>query len=206
MRRSPAVERDLAAAVDDDVGLVVEDLGRGAHADRDRVGAAVEGDDAALRDRRDDGLAVQLAGVPVPTTWSGRDVSAWPAPGGIGARPFGLPGVGCCAVTRVMLTARSRKPAVSARVMSRPGQNLPLPQPIATPAFISLLIAVANGLLLGTSCSACCSSPSARAPSPGRRPSGPATRGRRDRTSCGPQPDAMPAVTTLLIGRPWGVR
>ncbi len=94
---------------------------------------------------------VQLAGVPLPTTWSGAEASASPASGGTTAPPDALPGAGCWALMRVMLSARCRNPAVSARVMSRPGQNLPWPQPMATPAFESLLIAVANGLLLGTS-------------------------------------------------------
>ena len=49
-----AVEGDLAAAVEDDVRPVVEDLGRGRHADRHGLGPAVEADDAAVRDRRDD--------------------------------------------------------------------------------------------------------------------------------------------------------
>ena len=47
-----AAERDQATAVDDDLarGVVVH-LGLPVHDDRDRVGAAVEGDGAALRDR-----------------------------------------------------------------------------------------------------------------------------------------------------------
>ena len=36
---------------------------------------------------------VQLAGVPLPTTWSGEDASASPASGGTGAVPDGLPAI-----------------------------------------------------------------------------------------------------------------
>ena len=43
-----SVERDEAAPVEDDIGLVVEDLGGHGHRDRDRVRAAGERDDPAL--------------------------------------------------------------------------------------------------------------------------------------------------------------
>ena len=81
-----AVERDEAAAVDDQVGLVVEHLGGRAHLDRDRARAAVEGDHAALGHRVTTACEVQLSGVPVPTTWSGETASATPAPAGTAAR------------------------------------------------------------------------------------------------------------------------
>src|SRR4029450_254871 len=70
---------------------------------------------------------VQLAGLPLPTTWSGDEASAAPAPGGMAAPPEGLPGAGCAAVTRVMLRARWREPAVSARLVSRLGEGRPWP-------------------------------------------------------------------------------
>ena len=94
---------------------------------------------------------VQLAGVPVPTTWSGDDVSAAPAPAGTVAVPAGLPGAGCGGVTRVTDRARCRKPAVSARVMARAGQKWRLPQLIAAPAVARRLMAVANGVAAWTS-------------------------------------------------------
>ena len=52
--------------------------------DGDRIRAAVEGDDAALRHGVDESaLEVQLAGVPLPTTVVGFDTSSRPAPGGM---------------------------------------------------------------------------------------------------------------------------
>ena len=67
------------------------------------LGTAVEGDDAALGDRaRRRPATVQLAGVPLPTTWSGADASASPAPGGIVAPPSGCPASVAAAVTRVI--------------------------------------------------------------------------------------------------------
>ena len=94
---------------------------------------------------------VQLAGVPVPTTWSGLDVStSWPS-AGTGAPPSGLPGVGGGGVTAVRAMTCARNPAVSARVILRSGQNLPLAQVIASPAVARRSMDVANPLLFGTS-------------------------------------------------------
>ena len=94
---------------------------------------------------------VQLAGVPRPTTWSGLELSAGPAPAGMEAVPPGLPGSGWAGVTRVTPMTFARKPAVSPRVMARPGQYLPSPQPTARPAVASRLMAVANRVLVLTS-------------------------------------------------------
>jgi hypothetical protein len=91
-----AAEGDLAAAVDDDLGAgVVEDLGGAIEGDGDRVGAAVEGDDAAGRDRGDEGVGGAAGGAAVA------DDAAWVRDVGEAARrrarrspPSGLPAGG----------------------------------------------------------------------------------------------------------------
>ena len=89
--------------------------------------------------------------------------------------------------------------------MSRPGQNLPLPQPIATPAFDSRLIAVEKGLLSGDVLVAL----AARRRQLQRLRQVAAIRPRDTwlpgQNFFGPQPVAMPAVTTLLMAVAWGV-
>src|SRR6185369_1332643 len=52
-----AAQRDQPAAVQHQLGVLVDDLGGGGHGDRDRIRAAVEGDDPAGLHRRDDGAA-----------------------------------------------------------------------------------------------------------------------------------------------------
>ena len=54
-RAPPPLSVDHPAAVQDDLVLVLRDLGRGVHGDRHRARAAVEGDDAARGHGRDDG-------------------------------------------------------------------------------------------------------------------------------------------------------
>ena len=142
---------------------------------------------------------VQLAGVPLPITWSGEDESAAPAPGGTGALPSGLPGAGCAAVIRVMDLARWRKPAVSARLMSRFGQNRWLPHEIARPAVARRLIAVANGWCVETSSNRTplvAVSLSALVTNTAMRPRVTAASGQKRRFE---QPAAIPAVTTLSM-------
>ena len=78
---------------------------------------------------------MQLAGVPVPTTWSGEDVSTAPAPAGIAAVPSGLPGTGGAGAIRVIATAFLMKAVVSVVVMGRVGQNLCVAHGIARPTF-----------------------------------------------------------------------
>ena len=94
---------------------------------------------------------VQLAGVPVPTTWSGCVVSTNCASGGIVAPPPGLPGGGGGGVTVVRAMTLARNAAASARVSLRSGQKWRLAQVTASPAVASRSIAVANGWLFGTS-------------------------------------------------------
>src|SRR5690349_23469894 len=90
---------------------------------------------------------VQLAGVPLPMTVSGSELSSAAAAGGIAAVPSGLPGSGWAGVTRVTPMTLARNPAVSPRVIARSGQYLPSPQPTARFAVASRLMADANCVL-----------------------------------------------------------
>ena len=94
---------------------------------------------------------VQLAGVPVPTTWSGVVVSTSCASDGIEALPSGLPATGGGAVTVVRAMTFARNAAVSARVILRSGQKRPFAQVMARPAFASRAMAVAYAWRFGTS-------------------------------------------------------
>ena len=84
-------QRDLPAAVEDHLVAGVHDLGGGRHRDRDRAGAAVEGDDAALGDRLHDRRGRAARGRAVADDVGGSLVStARPAAGTV-ACPSGLP-------------------------------------------------------------------------------------------------------------------
>ena len=59
---------------------------------------------------------VQLAGVPVPTTWSGSEVSARRASTGIGEWPVGFPVAGGGGTIGSRSSARTRNAAICSRV------------------------------------------------------------------------------------------
>ena len=94
---------------------------------------------------------VQLAGVPLPTTRSGSEVSTARASGGIGELPVGLPATGGGGTMSANPSARWRNAAIWPRVTRPSGQNRPLPHPDVMPAVASRLIAVAKRWLDGTS-------------------------------------------------------
>ena len=87
---------------------------------------------------------VQLAGVPLPTTRSGSEVSTARAAGGIGELPVGLPATAGGGTIGVRPSARWRNAAIWPRVTSPSGQNRPFPQPDVISAVASRLIAVAK--------------------------------------------------------------